>query len=111
MTATIYMGVSHRPQFNNFVGGHAFVQTKDANYFSFYRIDEYREEKLVICKGAKPQDIERDENAVAFYTSKVSLKYPLKYNGNEAEIIDIEVSPASCRHRYPHDELQIFAFL
>lgn len=77
--------------------------TKNANYFSFYMIDESGEEKQVIFNGAKPQDIERSEKLVltgqmngdTFHASKILMKCPSKYNTNEVEIIEAEVSTVS----------------
>lgn len=80
-----------------------YKPTEDANFFSFYMIDEEGEEKKVVFKGAKPQDIERSEKLVltgqmngdTFHASKILMKCPSKYNKDEVEIIEAEVSTVS----------------
>lgn len=66
-------------------------------------IDEDGEETKVVFRGAKPQDIERSEKLVltgqmtgdTFHASKILMKCPSKYNKDEVEIIEAEVSTAS----------------
>lgn len=80
-----------------------YEPTQDANYFSFYMIDDNGEEQKVVFKGAKPQDIERSEKLVltgqmngdVFQASKILMKCPSKYNQSEVEIIEAKISSAS----------------
>ena len=59
----------------------------DANYFSFYMIDEKGNERKVIYHAPEPQDFERSEKIVIigklegedFIASKILLKCPSKY--------------------------------
>jgi len=68
--------------------------TENANYFSFYMLDEKGKECKVIFKGSKPQDFERSEQIVLtgrmvgqdFHASKILMKCPSKYNEQEVEI-------------------------
>ncbi len=63
----------------------------DANYFSFYLIDQNGVESKVILRGTKPQDFERSEKIVIigkmesdhFEASKILLKCPSKYTDNQ----------------------------
>lgn len=61
---------------------------KDANYFSFYMLDEQGKEMQVIYHNTKPQDFDRSEKIVTvgqvlengtFEASKILLKCPSKY--------------------------------
>jgi cytochrome c-type biogenesis protein CcmE len=60
---------------------------QDANYFSFYLIDESGTESKVILRGPEPPDFERSEKIVIigsmandhFEASKILLKCPSKY--------------------------------
>lgn len=61
---------------------------KDANYFSFYMIDEKGRESKVVYNAPEPADFERSEKIViigemkgeVFNASKILLKCPSKYN-------------------------------
>jgi cytochrome c-type biogenesis protein CcmE len=65
----------------------------DANYFSFYLIDEQGTEKKVIYRAPEPQDFERSEKVVIigkmngsdFEASKILLKCPSKYTETEVK--------------------------
>ncbi len=65
----------------------------DANYFSFYLIDEKGTESKVILRGSEPQDFERSEKIVIigkmdgdhFEASKILLKCPSKYTDNQVK--------------------------
>jgi cytochrome c-type biogenesis protein CcmE len=65
----------------------------DANYFTFYLIDEKGEEKKVIYRAPEPQDFERSEKVVIigkmngenFEASKILLKCPSKYTETEVK--------------------------
>jgi cytochrome c-type biogenesis protein CcmE len=65
----------------------------DANYFTFYLIDEKGRESKVIYRAPEPQDFERSEKIViigkmqgdAFEASKILLKCPSKYTENEVK--------------------------
>jgi cytochrome c-type biogenesis protein CcmE len=60
----------------------------DANKFTFYMTDQKGLEKMVVYKGAKPQDFEKSEQVVVigkieddqFKASSLLLKCPSKYN-------------------------------
>ena len=68
--------------------------TENANYFSFYMLDEKGKECKVVFNGSKPQDFERSEQIVLtgkmvgeeFHASKILMKCPSKYNENEIEV-------------------------
>jgi len=68
--------------------------TENANYFSFYMLDEKGKECKVIFNGSKPQDFERSEQIVLtgkmvgqdFHASKILMKCPSKYNEQEIEV-------------------------
>ncbi len=68
-----------------------FDPKKDANYFSFYLIDEKGLEQKVIYRAPEPADFERSEKIVIigkmdgehFEASKILLKCPSKYNDNQ----------------------------
>lgn len=61
---------------------------KDANYFSFFLVDEKGNECKVIYRAPEPADFERSEKVVIigkmngsdFEASKILLKCPSKYN-------------------------------
>ncbi|MDZ4669052.1 MAG: cytochrome c maturation protein CcmE [bacterium] len=61
---------------------------KDANYFSFYLIDEKGKESKVVYHNPEPTDFARSEKVVIvgsmegdhFEASKILLKCPSKYN-------------------------------
>ena len=65
----------------------------DANYFSFYLIDQNGTESKVILRGAEPQDFERSEKIVIigkmegdhFEASKILLKCPSKYTDDKVK--------------------------
>ncbi len=60
---------------------------QDANYFSFYMVDNKGKECKVEFTGSKPQDFERSEQIVltgqmdngAFHANKILMKCPSKY--------------------------------
>ena len=68
--------------------------TENANYFSFFMLDEDGNECKVVFNGSKPQDFERSEQIVLtgkmvgqeFHASKILMKCPSKYNENEIEV-------------------------
>jgi cytochrome c-type biogenesis protein CcmE len=63
---------------------------KDANYFSFYLIDEKGKESQVVYHNPEPADFDRSEKVVIvgsmegdhFEASKILLKCPSKYTDN-----------------------------
>jgi cytochrome c-type biogenesis protein CcmE len=65
----------------------------DANYFTFYLIDEKGQESKVVYRAPEPQDFERSEKVVIigkmkgenFEASKILLKCPSKYTENEVK--------------------------
>lgn len=67
---------------------------QNANYFSFYMIDEKGEERKVIYYSPEPQDFDRSEKIVIigkmqgqeFIANKILLKCPSKYNEEHPEI-------------------------
>jgi cytochrome c-type biogenesis protein CcmE len=67
---------------------------KDANYFSFYLIDEKGKESKVVYHNPEPADFDRSEKVVIvgsmegdhFEASKILLKCPSKYNEEKAAI-------------------------
>lgn len=68
--------------------GLTYNPEKDANYFSFYLIDDSLQEKKVIYHNPKPQDFERGDKIVVvgkmldddtFEASEILLKCPSKY--------------------------------
>lgn len=69
---------------------------EDANYFSFYMLDNEGTECKVVFNGSKPQDFERSEQIVLtgkmvgdeFHASKILMKCPSKYNQDEVEITE-----------------------
>jgi cytochrome c-type biogenesis protein CcmE len=66
---------------------------KDANYFSFYLIDEKGKESQVVYHNPEPADFERSEKVVIvgsmegdhFEASKILLKCPSKYTDNQVQ--------------------------
>ncbi|CAM3889300.1 cytochrome c maturation protein CcmE [Mucilaginibacter galii] len=70
-----------------------YEPTKDANYFSFYMLDNKGEECKVVFTGTKPQDFERSEQIVLtgqmrgkeFHASKILMKCPSKYTQDKIE--------------------------
>ncbi len=69
---------------------------QNANYFSFFMLDEEGKECKVVFNGSKPQDFERSEQIVLtgrmvgdeFHASKILMKCPSKYNDQEIEITE-----------------------
>ncbi|TCK85168.1 cytochrome c maturation protein CcmE domain-containing protein [Albibacterium bauzanense] len=69
---------------------------QNANYFSFYMLDEHGQECKVVFQGSKPQDFERSEQIVLtgkmvgqeFHASKILMKCPSKYNDQQIEITE-----------------------
>lgn len=65
----------------------------DANYFTFYLIDEKGEERKVVYRAPEPQDFARSEKVVIigkmqgeeFEASKILLKCPSKYTETEVK--------------------------
>ncbi len=66
---------------------------KDANYFTFYLLDEKGEERKVIYHAPEPQDFDRSEKIVIigkmegqeFVASKILLKCPSKYTDGQVK--------------------------
>lgn len=66
---------------------------KDANYFTFYLIDEKGDERKVIYHAPEPQDFDRSEKIVIigkmegsdFVASKILLKCPSKYTDGQVK--------------------------
>ncbi|NDC31635.1 MAG: cytochrome c maturation protein CcmE [Bacteroidetes bacterium] len=66
---------------------------KDANFFSFYMIDEKGKESKVVYHNPEPTDFERSEKIVIvgsmegdhFEASKILLKCPSKYTDNQVK--------------------------
>jgi cytochrome c-type biogenesis protein CcmE len=73
---------------------------KDANYFSFYLVDEQGGECKVVFNGTKPQDFERSEQIVLtgkmigeeFHASKILMKCPSKYSKGEVEVTEAKAA-------------------
>ncbi|TAF44132.1 MAG: cytochrome c maturation protein CcmE [Sphingobacteriales bacterium] len=67
---------------------------KNANYFSFYLVDNKGTECKVIFNGTKPQDFEKSEQIVLtgemrngeFYANKILMKCPSKYTQDKVEV-------------------------
>ncbi|MFD0750083.1 cytochrome c maturation protein CcmE [Mucilaginibacter calamicampi] len=80
-----------------------YEPVKDANYFSFYIIDEKGEECKVEFSGAKPQDFERSEQVVMvgkmegnkFHASHITLKCPSKYTNDKVEFTEFKAKQAN----------------
>ncbi len=76
---------------------------KDANYFSFYMLDNKGEECKVVFTGTKPQDFERSEQIVLtgqmrgkeFHASKILMKCPSKYTQDKLETTEITAKQAT----------------
>ncbi|MBE7176052.1 MAG: cytochrome c maturation protein CcmE [Mucilaginibacter polytrichastri] len=74
---------------------------KDANYFSFYMVDNKGEECKVVFNGSKPQDFERSEQIVLtgemkgreFHASKILMKCPSKYTEDQVEVTEAKATP------------------
>ena len=74
---------------------------KDANYFSFYMVDNKGTECKVIFNGTKPQDFERSEQIVLtgemqngnFYANKILMKCPSKYTQDKVEVTATKAQP------------------
>jgi cytochrome c-type biogenesis protein CcmE len=70
---------------------------KDANYFSFYMLDNKGKECKVVFSGAKPQDFERSEQIVltgqmvgsSFHANKILMKCPSKYTEDQVEVVEV----------------------
>lgn len=73
---------------------------KDANYFSFYLIDNKGEECKIVFNGTKPQDFERSEQIVItgkmqgdqFHADKILMKCPSKYTNDKVETKEYKAS-------------------
>ncbi len=73
---------------------------KDANYFSFYVVDEKGGECKVVFNGTKPQDFERSEKIVLtgkmmgdeFHASKILMKCPSKYEKDQVEVTEVSAA-------------------
>ncbi len=73
---------------------------KDANYFSFYLVDNKGEECKIIFNGTKPQDFERSEQIVItgkmqgqeFHADKILMKCPSKYTNDKIETKEFKAS-------------------
>ena len=71
---------------------------QDANYFSFYMVDNKGKECKVEFTGSKPQDFERSEQIVltgqmdngAFHANKILMKCPSKYTQDKIEITEVK---------------------
>ncbi len=76
---------------------------KDANYFSFYMLDNKGDECKVVFTGTKPQDFERSEQIVLtgqmrgkeFHASKILMKCPSKYTQDKLETTEITAKQAT----------------
>lgn len=74
---------------------------KNANYFSFYMVDNKGTECKVIFNGTKPQDFERSEQIVltgemkdnSFYANKILMKCPSKYTQDKVEVTETKAQP------------------
>ncbi len=77
-----------------------YEPTKDANYFSFYMLDNKGEECKVVFTGTKPQDFERSEQIVLtgqmrgkeFHASKILMKCPSKYTQDKLETTEVSAN-------------------
>lgn len=73
---------------------------KDANYFSFYLIDNKGQECKIVFNGTKPQDFERSEQIVItgkmqgdqFHADKILMKCPSKYTNDKVETKEFKAS-------------------
>lgn len=76
---------------------------KDANYFSFYMVDNKGKECKVEFTGTKPQDFERSEQIVltgqmqngAFHADKILMKCPSKYTQDKIEVTEVKAQSKS----------------
>ncbi len=76
----------------------AYDPERDANYFSFYMIDNKGKECKVVFNGTKPQDFERSEQIVLtgqmiegnFHANKILMKCPSKYTQDKLETTEIK---------------------
>ncbi|ADY51421.1 hypothetical protein Pedsa_0849 [Pseudopedobacter saltans DSM 12145] len=72
----------------------------DANYFSFYMVDNKGKECKVVFSGSKPQDFERSEQIVltgqmvgeSFQANKILMKCPSKYTEDKVEIREVKAA-------------------
>jgi cytochrome c-type biogenesis protein CcmE len=75
----------------------------DANYFSFYMIDNKGKECKVEFTGTKPQDFERSEQIVLtgqmnngrFQANKILMKCPSKYKQDQLEVTEVKAQAKS----------------
>lgn len=75
----------------------------DANYFSFYMIDNQGKECKVEFTGTKPQDFERSEQIVLtgqmdngkFQANKILMKCPSKYKQDQLEVTEVKAQVKS----------------
>lgn len=75
----------------------------DANYFTFYMVDNNGVENKVVFIGSKPQDFERSEQIVLtgkmkgdeFHASKILMKCPSKYTEDQVEITEVTANTNS----------------
>jgi cytochrome c-type biogenesis protein CcmE len=75
----------------------------DANYFSFYMIDNKGKECKVEFTGTKPQDFERSEQIVLtgqmyngkFQANKILMKCPSKYKQDQIEVTEAKAQVKS----------------
>lgn len=74
--------------------GLQYDPAKNANYFSFYLLDDSNQECRVVYHNPKPQDFERGEKIVVvgrmqgdslFEASQILLKCPSKYNDQKPQ--------------------------
>jgi cytochrome c-type biogenesis protein CcmE len=73
---------------------------QDANYFSFFLIDNAGNECKVVFSGTKPQDFERSEQIVitgkmegdVFQADKILMKCPSKYTQDQIETKEFKAS-------------------
>ncbi|MCO4294161.1 cytochrome c maturation protein CcmE [Solitalea sp. MAHUQ-68] len=76
---------------------------KDANYFSFYAVDNKGVECKVVFFGTKPQDFEKSEQIVLtggmvgseFHASKILMKCPSKYTDQGSDLKEFSSAPKS----------------
>ncbi|OAQ40717.1 cytochrome C biogenesis protein [Pedobacter psychrophilus] len=73
---------------------------QDANYFSFYMIDNKGKECKVEFTGTKPQDFEKSEQIVltgqmsggSFQANKILMKCPSKYTQDKIEVTEFKAN-------------------
>ncbi|MEO5912495.1 MAG: cytochrome c maturation protein CcmE [Pelobium sp.] len=76
---------------------------EDANYFSFYMIDNKGKECKVEFTGTKPQDFEKSEQIVLtgqmengnFHANKILMKCPSKYQKDKIEVTEVNAQSKS----------------